>query len=104
LKLDGLRAVFHALLLLKTLQFLLAVKSRIQKLKIALLLRELGLLTEELLLLVMLDKGKVTLSHEDGTLGFDLLFTFSLNLPLVFEHGALLCNCDFVLVTDSLFV
>ena len=55
LKLDRLGTVAHTFVILDLLKSLLAFEGRVQKLQVSLLFRELGLLSKELLLLVVLD-------------------------------------------------
>ena len=98
LELDCLGAVLHSLLILKLLQCLLVFEGRVEQLQVALLLRQLRLLTKKFLLLVMFNKSKVALTEQDMALFLNLLLALSLDLPLFLEHLTLGFQIEFVLI------
>lgn len=104
LELDCFSAMFHTLFVFQTLEFLLAIESRVKQLQIALFLRELGLLTEKLFLLIVLNKCEISLPHEDMAFCLNLLLAFSLYNPLLFKHGALNDGLTLFCILDSFFI
>jgi hypothetical protein len=86
LEFDSLGTVAHTFVVLNLLESFLAFEGRVQKLQVSLLLREFGLLSQELLLLVVLDEAEVTFTDEDLALFLSSLLSFSFSNPLGLEH------------------
>jgi hypothetical protein len=102
LQLDGLSAVRHLFLVFDLLNHSLAFNRSLQQLQVTLLFGELGLFSKTLLLLVVLQEAKISLSIQNLALALSLLLPFLVQCPLSFKHFPLDCCQIFFLVTVDL--
>jgi hypothetical protein len=91
LQLDGLSSVRHFFLVFNLFNHSLAFNRSLQQLQITLLFSELGLFPQTLLLLVVLQKAKISLSIQNLALSLSLLLPFLVQRPLSFQHFPLDC-------------